>query len=42
MDPEKSEALLSKVYEVSEQPNGHIYEHVWKPGDMVLWVSEEL
>jgi len=40
MAPEQSDALLQKVYEVSEKVDGnHVYNHHWQPGDMVIWVS---
>jgi taurine dioxygenase len=36
LDPEESQALLDELYAVQEQPE-FVYEHVWRPGDLVMW-----
>jgi taurine dioxygenase len=33
---EESDALLAYLFDHSDQP-GFIYEHVWRPGDLILW-----
>lgn len=39
MGPEESQALLSEVNHHVES-GAFTIEHHWRPGDMVLWVSE--
>jgi len=36
MPREESEALLQKLFAIAEDP-AIIYEHVWRPGDLVMW-----
>jgi taurine dioxygenase len=36
MDRNESEALLQKLFGIAEDP-AIIYEHVWRPGDLVMW-----
>jgi taurine dioxygenase len=36
MDRAESEALLTKLFELAEDP-AIIYEHVWQRGDLVMW-----
>ncbi len=36
MDPSDSDALLGELFEVLYQP-GNIYEHHWRPGDVIVW-----
>ena len=36
MDRNESEALLAKLFAYAEDP-AIIYEHVWRPGDLVMW-----
>jgi taurine dioxygenase len=36
MDRAESDALLEELFQVLEDP-AHWYEHVWAPGDMVVW-----
>ena len=36
MDRNESEALLQKLFAIAEDP-AIIYEHVWRPGDLVVW-----
>lgn len=36
MDRIASEALLQKLFAIAEDP-AIIYEHVWRPGDLVMW-----
>lgn len=36
MDREESEALLQRLFDIAEDP-AIIYEHVWRPGDLVMW-----
>jgi taurine dioxygenase len=36
MDREESETLLEKLFDIAEDP-AIIYEHVWRPGDLVMW-----
>ncbi|MGB0630900.1 MAG: TauD/TfdA dioxygenase family protein [Alphaproteobacteria bacterium] len=35
-DREESDALLEELFAVGENP-AIIYEHVWRPGDLVMW-----
>ena len=32
----ESETILSLMFDVAEHPD-HVYEHVWAPGDLLLW-----
>lgn len=36
MDRRESDALLEDLFQVLEDP-AHCYEHVWTPGDLVMW-----
>jgi taurine dioxygenase len=36
MDRTESEALLTFLFDLTEDP-AHIYEHIWRPGDLVMW-----
>jgi taurine dioxygenase len=36
MDRSESEAMLQKLFAIAEDP-AIIYEHVWRPGDLVMW-----
>ena len=36
MDRAESEATLSQLFEITEDP-AIIYDHVWQPGDLVMW-----
>jgi len=36
MDRAESDALLEDLFQVLEDP-AHTYEHVWTPGDLVMW-----
>ena len=36
MDRAESDALLEELFQVLEDP-AHCYEHVWTPGDLVMW-----
>ena len=36
MDRAESDALLEELFQVLEDP-AHSYEHVWTPGDLVMW-----
>jgi len=36
MSREESESLLKRLFAHLEQPE-NIYEHVWRPGDVVIW-----
>ena len=38
MDRAESDALLEELFQVLEDP-AHCYEHVWTPGDLVMWVN---
>jgi taurine dioxygenase len=33
---EESSAILEQLYEIGEQPR-FVYEHVWRPGDFLMW-----
>ena len=35
-DRQESDALLEELFAVGEDP-AIIYEHVWRPGDLVMW-----
>lgn len=36
MEREESEKLLDQLFDITEDP-AIIYEHVWQPGDVVMW-----
>jgi taurine dioxygenase len=36
LDPKESEDLLTVLFDHQEQPQ-FIYEHVWRPGDILMW-----
>jgi taurine dioxygenase len=36
LDPDESRSILDQLYAVEERPE-FIYEHVWRPGDLVMW-----
>ena len=36
IDREESEKILSELFELTEDLNNY-YEHVWKPGDLMMW-----
>jgi taurine dioxygenase len=36
MDRDESETLLQRLFEIAEDPS-IIYEHAWRPGDLVMW-----
>ena len=36
MDRAESDALLAEIFDHQEQP-AFIYEHVWTPGDLLIW-----
>jgi len=36
MDRDESEVLLQQLFAIAEDP-AIIYEHVWRPGDLVMW-----
>ena len=36
IDRGESEEILSELFELTEDPNNY-YEHVWKPGDLMMW-----
>lgn len=36
LDPAESDALLEELFKASED-RSLVYEHVWKPGDLVMW-----
>jgi taurine dioxygenase len=36
MDKTESDALLEKLFDAAEDPS-IVYEHVWRPGDLVMW-----
>lgn len=36
MDPAESAALLEELFATAEDPS-IVYEHVWRPGDLVIW-----
>ncbi|MGE0747245.1 MAG: TauD/TfdA dioxygenase family protein [Rhodospirillales bacterium] len=33
---DESEAILSELFDIAERPE-FVYEHVWRPGDLLLW-----
>ena len=36
LDHDESEEVLNLMFDLAEQPE-HVYEHVWTPGDLLLW-----
>jgi taurine dioxygenase len=36
MDRNASEELLQRLFAIAEDPD-IIYEHVWRPGDLIMW-----
>ena len=36
IDREESDAVLEAIFEHTEKPE-FIYEHVWRPGDLLMW-----
>ena len=36
MERDESEAVLQRLFAIAEDPS-IIYEHVWRPGDLVMW-----
>ncbi|MEE8333094.1 MAG: TauD/TfdA family dioxygenase, partial [Alphaproteobacteria bacterium] len=36
LDKDESDRLLGTLFDVSERPE-FVYEHVWQPGDLLLW-----
>jgi taurine dioxygenase len=36
LPPQESEKLLNRLFDHQEQPE-FIYEHVWRPGDILMW-----
>jgi taurine dioxygenase len=36
MTRDESEALLDQLFDIAEDP-ANIYEHVWRPGDLLMW-----
>jgi taurine dioxygenase len=36
LPPQESEELLNRLFDHQEQPQ-FIYEHVWRPGDILMW-----
>ena len=36
MERADSEAVLNRLFDLTEDP-ANIYEHVWRPGDLVMW-----
>lgn len=36
MDRAESEAILARLFDLTEDP-ANFYEHVWRPGDLVMW-----
>jgi len=36
LDKEESDRLLAILFDVAERPE-FVYEHVWRPGDLLLW-----
>jgi taurine dioxygenase len=36
MDRDESEKILTQLFDITEDPS-IIYEHVWRPGDLLIW-----
>jgi taurine dioxygenase len=36
LDAAESDAVLAQLFDHAEAP-GNVYEHVWRPGDLILW-----
>lgn len=36
MDRDESEAILQQLFAIAEDPEV-VYEHVWRPGDLIMW-----
>ncbi len=36
MDRDESEEILARLFDITEDP-AIVYEHVWRPGDLVMW-----
>jgi taurine dioxygenase len=36
MDRAESETILAQLFDITEDPS-IVYEHVWRPGDLVMW-----
>jgi alpha-ketoglutarate-dependent taurine dioxygenase len=36
MDRAESEVILAQLFDLSENP-ANVYEHVWQPGDLLMW-----
>ena len=36
MDRDESSAILDTFFEYTEDP-ANMYEHVWRPGDFIMW-----
>jgi taurine dioxygenase len=36
IERDESEKLLEQLFEITEDP-GNVYEHTWRPGDLVMW-----
>ena len=36
LPPEESEEILNIMFDIAEKPE-HVYEHIWNPGDLLLW-----
>jgi taurine dioxygenase len=36
IDRDESDTILEQLFEIIEQPTNY-YEHVWRPGDLVMW-----
>lgn len=36
MDRDESQEILARLFDITEDP-GNYYEHVWRPGDLVMW-----
>ena len=36
MERDESEEILAQLFDITEDP-ANVYEHVWRPGDLVMW-----
>jgi len=36
LPPQESEELLNRLFDHQERPE-FVYEHVWRPGDILMW-----